>query len=298
MPERRAVAAECRVALPKDFRAADFLAFHGRDAQAVAERVGAHSLEKGLVWDGHPALLRVSLHGGFAEATLAVDAGTVTAKRLEQLVPRMLGLTQDVASFERRFRHHNWIGPLLAQRPGLRVPVAATPFEALVWAITGQQISVGVAISIRRKLIEACGAVHSSGIACHPDAERIAALGEESLRAAGYSRAKAATLHALAEDVASDQLPLEAWLDTIPAARIAETLLARLGIGPWTVDYALLRGFGWLDGSLHGDVAVRRKLQLLLGAAEMPTPQFTRDWLAEFAPWRALVAAHLWAMRT
>jgi len=30
----------------------------------------------------------------------------------------------------------------------LRVPVAATPFEALTWAITGQQISVAAAVSI------------------------------------------------------------------------------------------------------------------------------------------------------
>ncbi|MNG37440.1 hypothetical protein D3C84_1247910 [compost metagenome] len=62
------------------------------------------------------------------------------------------------------------------------------------------------------------------------------------------------------------------------------------------MDYALLRGFARLDGSLHGDVAVRRQLQRLLGAAEKLEQGFVRDWLAPFSPWRALVAAHLWAM--
>jgi DNA-3-methyladenine glycosylase II len=56
----------------------------------------------------------------------------------------------------------------------------------------------------------------------------------------------------------------------------------------------LLRGYGHLDGPLHGDVAVRRALALLLKTDAMDAAQ-TELWLRDFAPWRALVAAHLWA---
>jgi DNA-3-methyladenine glycosylase II len=52
-----------------------------------------------------------------------------------------------------------------------------------------------------------------------------------------------------------------------------------------------------LDGSLHGDVAVRRNLQLLLNTAEKPDEKTTQSWLATFSPWRALIAAHLWKMQ-
>ena len=58
----------------------------------------------------------------------------------------------------------------------------------------------------------------------------------------------------------------------------------------------LFSGFGFLDGSLHGDVAVRRNLQALLGREEKIDENETKRWLAQFSPWRALVAAHLWAM--
>lgn len=54
-----------------------------------------------------------------------------------------------------------------------------------------------------------------------------------------------------------------------------------------------MRGFAWLDGSLHGDAAVRRYLQVLL-QQEHISPKQTEQWLAQFAPWRALAAAHLW----
>jgi DNA-3-methyladenine glycosylase II len=99
--------------------------------------------------------------------------------------------------------------------------------------------------------------------------------------------------------VQDNQLPLDTWTtDNLPIDEIRERLLSIHGIGPWTVDYALLRGFGWLDGSLHGDAAVRRGLQTVLGNAEKISEVQARQWLAEFSPWRALVAAHLWALNS
>lgn len=137
---------------------------------------------------------------------------------------------------------------------------------------------------------------HSAGLACYPDAERMMALGATQLHRAGFSRAKAQALSMLSHEVAANLLPLETWTATMPVDEMREQLLRLRGIGPWTVDYTLLRGFGWLDGSLHGDAAVRRKLQRLLGSTAALTEGFTRNWLARFSPWRALVAAHLWSV--
>jgi DNA-3-methyladenine glycosylase II len=287
----------CSIELPAGFRVGDVLAFHGRDSLQVAERISADSLQKGILWEGRAACLTIGFERAHAAVELAVDGRTrADEEALARLVRRMLGLTQPVAEFERAHRTHPQLGPLLERQRGLRVPLAATPFEALSWAITGQQISVGVAISLRRKLIEAAGVRHSGGLACHPDAARVAQLSAAELRGAGFSQAKAQTLVLLGSEVAAGRLPLDDWVSAFAADEIREGLLRLRGIGPWTVDYALLRGFGWVDGSLHGDVAVRRKLQQLLGAAEKVDAAYTERWLAQFAPWRALVAAHLWAM--
>jgi DNA-3-methyladenine glycosylase II len=302
----------CKIELPVRFRSNDILAFHKRDALMVAERVAADTLQKGMAWQGSAACLTIAFHSGYAAARLAIDGpssdskGAVVAgidhsdraEALEQMVRRMLGLAQGIEAFEESYRAHPQLGQLIARHPGLRVPVSATPFEALTWAITGQQISVAAAISIRRRLIEAVGMKHSSGLACHPDAGQIARLSEADLRGAGFSRTKALTLMALSQRVRDNQLPLDEWAGTLPVDRMREQLLLIPGIGPWTVNYTLLRGFGWLDGSLHGDVAVRRGLQLLLHSADKLTEEQTKRWLAEFSPWRALIAAHLWALHS
>jgi DNA-3-methyladenine glycosylase II len=191
----------------------------------------------------------------------------------------------------------------------LRVPQSASPFEALSWAITGQQISVSAAISLRRKLIQRVGVLHSSGIACYPGPEQILALRHTDLRECSFSHTKATTLLNLAQLIQTGTLPLQQWLEDYLADRplaaedIYKQLISVRGIGPWTIHYALLRGFGWLDGSLHGDVAVRRNLQRLLTKQnkycgdENISERKVQEWLSRFSPWRALVAAHLWAMQ-
>ncbi len=288
----------CAIPLPASFRAGDILAFHRRDPLEIAECVTATALRKGLLWEGTPACLSVDFAAGVAKAELAVDGNVATSgdAALPAMLRRMLGLTQDVEQFESTYHQHPQLGTLIAHRPGLRVPLTSTPFEALTWAITGQQISVKAAVSIRRNLIISTGLRHSSGLLCYPQASQVAALAEDDLRQAGFSMSKARTLRTLSQLVASGELPLAEWLLTLPVDEIREQLLGVRGIGPWTVNYALLRGFGWLDGSLHGDVAVRRKLKSLLASPEKVSEAQARDWLAQFSPWRALVAAHLWAM--
>ena len=287
----------CTLELPAGFRVADILKFHQRDVEAFSERVDAESLHKGLVWNGHAACLSVHFQPGQAQVKISLDgASTATdADSLARHIRRMLGLTQPVDEFEKTHVRHPQLGALIARQAGLRVPLAASPFEALTWAIIGQQISVSAAVSIRRKMIKAAGLVHSGGLACYPDATRLTALSEADLRAAGFSASKAQTLISISAQVLAGELPLDEWLDNPPVDLLRERLLGIRGIGPWTVNYTLLRGFGWLDGSLHGDVAVRRALQRLPGNPEKMGEAEARAWLEPLSPWRALVAAHLWA---
>lgn len=283
--------------LPADYRVADLLSFHRRDAQALAERVTPAGLAKGMLWQGQPACLALCFAAGRVRARLQVDGRVAPDPApLRRLVVHMLGLGQPVAAFEAALGGHPQLGALLAANRGLRVPQSASPFEALSWAISGQQISLAVAIALRRRLIQLAGKAHSGGLLCYPDAPAVARLDEDALGRAGFSRAKSQALLLLAREVSEGRLPLDQWLADEPAEAIGQRLLALKGIGPWTVDYALLRGFARLDGSLHGDAAVRRQLQRLLGSAEKLSQPFVRDWLAPFSPWRALVAAHLWAM--
>jgi len=300
---------ETSIALPGNFRVADFLSFHQRDIQMLSEIVSEKQLHKGIVWQTMPACITFTFAKKQAKISLHIDSGRKKLdaeriqSRLQQHAQHMLGLNQTVGDFEKYVADHPQLNHLITRQAGLRVPQAATTFEALTWAILGQQISVSAAVSVRRKFIQRAGLPHSSGIWCYPSATQIAALTEDDLRPLGFSQTKARTVVELGRIIHNGDLPLDNWLadywadDKLAAQEIYDALIQVRGIGPWTVSYTLLRGFGWLDGSLHGDVAVRRNLQWLLNTPDKIDEKTTQEWLAGFSPWRALVAAHLWAMQ-
>jgi DNA-3-methyladenine glycosylase II len=169
---------------------------------------------------------------------------------------------------------------------------SATVFEALTWAIMGQQINLSFAIALRRSFIQVAGIAHSSGLLCYPEAQKVARIDIDALLSRKFSRAKAETLLRLARLVSDGTLSLERDADIATASA---ALLAVKGIGPWTVNYALLRGYGYADCSLHGDVAIRAALQRLLGEDSKPDMARTETLLAQWAPHRTMAAAHLWA---
>ena len=282
------------IPLPAGYRSADILSFHGRDAEGVAERIEPGRIGKGVMIEGVPVLLDVALGAGAAACAVHAD-GTLSAsarRQVDDALLNILGLRIDPAPFLNAVKKDPLLGPLARRQPGLRIVQAATIFEALTWAIIGQQINLTFAISLRRTFIQQAGRRHSSGIWCYPEAGDVASLPIEELLTRKFSRSKAETLLRLAQLVDSGALLLERGNDI---ASISAALLAVKGIGPWTVNYALLRGYGYPDCSLHGDVAIRAAFQRLLGEDTKPDMPRTEQLLARYAPHRTMAAAHLWA---
>jgi len=290
------------IALPAGYRHADAYTFHGRDADALAERVepdagrshGGRShvgrIRKGVLLGGVPTVLDITLHADRAECVVDSD-GAAADDAVDDALVNMLGLRIDPAPFEQAVRDDPLFGPVVARQPGLRVIQSATVFEALTWAIIGQQINLPFAIALRRTFIGLAGRAHSSGLWCYPEAADVARLDTEQLTSRKFSGAKAETLLRVARLVADGTLSLARELDTAGAS---ERLLAVKGIGPWTVNYALLRGWGDADCSLHGDVAVRNAIGRLRGT-ERPDMRAVEAFLATYRPHRTMAAAYLWA---
>jgi DNA-3-methyladenine glycosylase II len=282
--------------LPANYRLHDVLAFHSRDTESVAEQVGADRLRKGVLLDGVPVVLDIILAPTSASCKVDADGklSTATQQRVREAALSILGLHIDPEPFCALAAGDAIFGALTLAQPGLRIVQSATVFEALTWAIIGQQINLSFAIALRRTFILQAGRQHSSGLWCYPEAADAVKLSIDDLTSRKFSRAKAETLLRLANLVASGALQL----DVTPAntiEQISAALLAVKGIGPWTVNYALLRGYGYADCSLHGDVAIRAALQHLLGEDVKPDMVRTEQILARYAPHRTMAAAHLWA---
>lgn len=284
------------IALPRNYRAKEVLSFHGRDSDKIAEVVSQRSLRKGIVLGGVPIVIDISLSHDYAVCCTDAD-GEVDGERKEELhiiLEKILGLRIDPEPFENFAKKDALLSSLILQQNGLRIPQSATIWEALNWAIIGQQINVKFAITLRRALILLSGKKHPTGLWCYPEAESLAKLEPKNLISIKFTRSKAETIVCLARLIVKGELDL-----TVSVNNSIETIMRNLinikGVGPWTANYTLLRGYGFSDCSLHGDVGVRNAFQRLLFSNEKIDQHYAEVLLSKYRPYRSLVAAHLWA---
>jgi AraC family transcriptional regulator of adaptative response / DNA-3-methyladenine glycosylase II len=200
-------------------------------------------------------------------------------------VRRLLDLDADAPAIDAHLAADRALAPLVAARPGLRVPGAWEPFELAVRAVVGQQISVAAARTVAGRIAAAFGERLPGGGVAFPTAERLAGARLEGL---GLTRARAAALGALSRAVADDPRLLE------PRGTLDE-MVARLstlpGVGRWTAQYVAMRALREPDAFPEGDLGLLRALER---RGVRPSPAALLRRAEAWRPWRAYAALHLW----
>jgi 3-methyladenine DNA glycosylase/8-oxoguanine DNA glycosylase len=268
------------------------LSYFGREPDGSCERIEGQAILKAALVAEEPAVVRLDL--GLERGIALVSGDTRNLDAALRMARRMLGLAVAPSRLATMARRDPVVRRLIAGRRDLRVPLAATPFEALVWAILGQQINLAFASILRGRLIEACGHPHPSGMIAHPTPADVARLRHADLVALRCSGAKARYLLGAAEAVASGALPLDD-LAQMSQHEAEERLLAQPGIGPWTANYVLLRGLGFADCVPIGDSGLAAALQWFYALDHRPGPAETLALMETFAPYRSAATCHLWA---
>mgnify|MGYP001036456518 CR=1 FL=1 len=273
--------------LPPHYRAAEILAYHGRDPLAVSERSQGNRIWKALPTPDGPVVMEISIEPGQAWVRLHGKArlGRDSMVFLHGAALRLLALTQVVSGFEPR--HADFV----ARRRGLRLPLLPTGFDALCWGIIGQQIHLKFAASLRRELVEIAGE-KIGDMRAHPTPESVANIDVATLASRRYARSKARYLIEAAQAVTQGRLPVESLADG-SAIAAERRLTAQRGIGTWTARYVLMRG-GFGDAAPVGDSALATALQRLHQLPERPDAEQTARLMSAFAPHRSLATMHLW----
>ncbi len=156
-------------------------------------------------------------------------------------IRRMFDLSTEPGAIVSALSSDPSLAPLVAARPGLRVPGAWDGFEIAVRAVLGQQITVRGATQIGSRIVAALGrpvadSVDTPGLThAFPKPERFKV---DVLARFGMPRARASALAGVAAAAASDAHLFD------PRRDLAESV-ARLrdlpGIGEWTAQYIAMR---------------------------------------------------------
>jgi len=226
-------------------------------------------------------------------------AVTVRFPRLQALpaiiarLRRLFDLAADPLTIGAHLSRDAVLAPLVAARPGLRLPGAWDGFEVGVRAILGQQITVAAAIRIAGRITAQYGEPLDEPVPGYPTLTRVfpsaAALARADLSALPMPRARSSSLSALAAAVAADPRLFG------PRASLEEAIatLCRLpGIGEWTAQYIAMRELREPDAFPAADVGLMRAMTDDAGVRPDATALAARA--ESWRPWRAYAAMHLW----
>jgi AraC family transcriptional regulator, regulatory protein of adaptative response / DNA-3-methyladenine glycosylase II len=236
----------------------------------------------------------VRLPGGTAQLTLRLDghSGVTCTASLESIadvatlvarVRRLCDLDADSHAIDGALAGDAVLAPLVAAVPGIRLPGALDPEEALMRTLVGQQISVPAARTVLGRITAELG---SDGL--FPTATQLAEHGETVLRGPA---SRVATIVGAARAIASGELVLDVGM---PADEFTARLVALPGIGPWTAGYLAMRVLGNPDVLLTSDLVIRQSA----AALSLPSsPASLAEHGSRWAPWRSYAGMHLWRSR-
>jgi DNA-3-methyladenine glycosylase II len=160
-------------------------------------------------------------------------------------------------------------------------------YGALLFQIAGQQLSVAATRTILGR-IEGLFGGHL------PAPAELLALDPARIREAGLSWRKIGTLRDLAERLTDGRLDADG-LSRLPDDELMAELTAIPGIGPWTVQGALLVALKREDVVLPGDLALRKAVQTAYGLDHRPSQDEVLAIAEKWRPYRSLATSYLFS---
>jgi DNA-3-methyladenine glycosylase II len=160
-------------------------------------------------------------------------------------------------------------------------------FGALLFQVTGQQLSVAATRRTVARIQDLFGG-HL------PSPAGLLSVDPGKLREAGLSWRKIGTLRDLAERLQDGRLDQDV-LSGLPDDELIAELTKIPGIGPWTVQGAMLIALGREDVVLPGDLALRRAVQAAYDLDHLPPQEEVLAIAEKWRPYRSLATSYLFS---
>jgi DNA-3-methyladenine glycosylase II len=182
---------------------------------------------------------------------------------------------------------------LVGERPGFdpRAWMAELPpmdlYGALLFQVTGQQLSVAAT----RRILTRIQALFGGHL---PSPAELLGADPGKIREAGLSWRKIGTLRDLAERLSDGRLNRD-LLPSLPDDELMAALTAIPGIGPWTVQGALIIALQREDVVLPGDLALRKAVQSAYQLDHLPAQQEVLAIAENWRPYRSLATSYLFS---
>lgn len=287
-----------RIPTPPDFNFKECLIFLNRSLQENLHRINDGGIRKLINHQKELVLIEITHSARHLHIEFLNGAPSEEGKRAAaDYVWEWFDLKTNLTPFYERAAQDPILQPIVKEYYGLRILGMPDLFEALAWAIMGQQINLTFAYTLKKRLVENFGAslvYEGETYWTFPSLDAIAALEMSDLTQLQFSGRKAEYLIGVAGEMAKGTLAKENFMNRTDTETIEKELVAFRGIGPWSANYVMMKCLAIPSAFPIADVGLHNALKKQLSLEQKPSLSEIGRYAENWKGWEAYATFYLW----
>lgn len=287
---------------PAIFSFSECLKFLRRAENECLFAIEKENIRKLFVFDEQPVIVEIACgNDENLELTfLNKIPSDLQIEAIKNYVTNWLDLKHDLSDFYKIAEKDKLLNPLIEKYRGLKLIGIPDFYEAICWAIIGQQINLGFAYAVKRNLVEKFGAkctFEGNDYFAFPSPEKVLSIRKEDFSEMKFSRQKVDYIQTVSKMIVDKTLDVH-QLSKLDYHTAKSKLLQIRGVGNWTADYVLMKTFRHPQAFPIRDAGFLNALKTQLELSKKPDLatilQLSKNWkgheaYATFYLWRSLI---------
>jgi DNA-3-methyladenine glycosylase II len=283
---------------PMEFNYAECLVFLGRSDHEVLHQIRDRYLYKLIKVNKEFILIKITSTQNSIQVDFPIRTPSRSAREeISAYIWEWFDLDKDLGRFYEIASQDPVLQKMAHKYYGLRIICIPDLFEALTWAIMGQQINLTFAYTLKKRFVEhfgECLTFEGDTFWLYPTFEKIAAIEVNDLRKLQFTVRKAEYIIGVAKAMTNGEVTKETLLQKQDYHQIKKSLLAIRGIGAWSADYVMMKCFHSSSAFPIADVGLHNALKLHLGLERKPTIKEIEKMETNWEGWQAYATFYLW----
>lgn len=283
---------------PEEFNFEECLIFLGRSSLEVLYQIKEGSVYKLIKVKESLILCKIGFSNDAIKVEFPLSPLSIHSRKIvAEYIWEWFDLDQDLGEFYQVARQDKVLKKLAHKYYGLRIMCIPDLFEALVWAIMGQQINLTFAYTLKKRFVELFGeglTFEGETFWLFPTFEKIASISVDDLRKLQFTSRKAEYIIGIAKAMENGELTKELLLQKKDYQQMQKSLMMIRGIGAWTADYVMMKCLHVASSFPVADVGLHNALKNLLGLERKPTIEEIKEYAVDWEGWQAYATFYLW----
>ncbi|RDI45673.1 DNA-3-methyladenine glycosylase family protein [Falsibacillus pallidus] len=286
------------IPVPHDFNYEECLVFLGRSESEVLHVIEGNAIYKAFEWNKELYIMKITCNAHGLEAViLEGKVSDEVCQYINDYVIEWFDLDRDLDVFFDLMKQDPILQTISGKYDGLRIIGIPDLFEALTWAVIGQQISLKFAYTLKKRLVESFGqkvVYNGRHYWTYPSIQTIANLEIEQLRALQFTSRKAEYIIGIAKHMQKGNLSKKKLLCLRKFEKMHLELTKIRGVGAWTADYVLMKCLLQPEAFPISDAGLHNAIKKINNMHRKPELAELKSWSKNWEGWQAYAVFYLW----